>query len=590
MTQSPATLEGRSDPPPSEADTREELDRVLASAAFPASDLRRAFLDHIVTETLAGRSNLIKGFTIAVEVFGRDESFDSQTDPVVRLEARRLRRDLDCYYIDAGRKDPVRIHIPKGGYVPQFDWQVRPDRKPAGTEGTESTAATGDGVDPEPPVPPGRPGGRRRGLVLAGALSGLAVVAAAVVFFRAPAPPAPMASAGFPNVVIPPFRTSDTSETSRVLSTGLGIELVQSLTHYDGMRLFQPPDASGWQQARPGLAPSYIVQGNVLSEGDVVDVSVQLLDAGTHEVMWTDDFVVPQTPGALIAMRNEMSARIASAIVQPYGPLAGAVRKSAAFADPGSMDSYLCVLQAHDYRRSFDAARFAPTLACLEAAVARQPDYSDAWALLGWMHLDAGRYQFRAPEDQASEYEQALAAALTAVALAPQNTLALKAVSSIRHHMGDYDEGERLAREALALNPFDPDTLAQLGWRLAARGKFDEAVPVLEEAVSRSVSPPGWYFNMIAIDALLNGDYRAMWPVAVHAAKEGNQIGYGLAAIAAAGNGDGPTARAYLDRMNPEALIATDPTAFFRNHGAIDAIRDAYVAGMALAREAAFAE
>ena len=51
-------------------------------------------------------------------VFGRDDSFDPQTDPVVRLEARRLRRALEHYYLTAGRDDPIRIEIPKGGYAP----------------------------------------------------------------------------------------------------------------------------------------------------------------------------------------------------------------------------------------------------------------------------------------------------------------------------------------------------------------------------------------------------------------------------------------------------------------------------------------
>lgn len=581
MTQSPAALDGRDIPPPGDAEVRQALERLLASPDFPASDLRRAFLRYIVTETLAGRSGLIKGYTIAVEVFGRDESFDAQTDPVVRLEARRLRRDLDSYYIDAGRHDPVRIHIPKGGYVPQFERQATAPRPEPADPAPAAAPSMPEAPAPQVPAQ-GRLRPTRRQLALAG-VACLALIVAGWFALSRMGPPPPVSS-GFPNVLVPPFQTSDNSATSRALSMGLGIELIQSLTHYDGMRLFQPPDATSWPAAEPGMPPSYVVLGNVLTQGDLVDVNVQLLDARTHEVIWSDAFVVPHTPGALIAMRNEMSDRIASTIMQPYGPLAGAVRKSASQTIPGSMDSYLCVLQAHDYRRSFDFAKFEPSLACLEATVARQPDYSDAWALLGWMHLDAGRYRFRAPEQQAAEYDKALAAATRAVELAPRNTLALKAMSSIRHHMGDYDEGERLAREALEQNPFDPDTLAQLGWRLAARGKFDEAVPVLEEAVARSVSPPGWYFNMIAFDGLLKGDYEAMWPVAVHAARDGNQIGYGLAAIAAAGNGDADTARAYLDRMNPQALISADPEAFFRNHGATDSVRDAYLDGMEMTR------
>ena len=72
----------------------------------------------MVEELLAGRADRLKGYTLATDVFGRDDSFDPQTDPVVRLEARRLRRALEHCYLTAGRDDPIRIEIPKGGYAP----------------------------------------------------------------------------------------------------------------------------------------------------------------------------------------------------------------------------------------------------------------------------------------------------------------------------------------------------------------------------------------------------------------------------------------------------------------------------------------
>jgi hypothetical protein len=105
---------------PSREAVSEQLGRILSSPSFQASERRKRFLAFLVGEALAGRGDRLKGYGIAVAVFGRDDSFDPQTDPVVRLEARRLRRDLEHYYLTAGRDDPVRIDIPKGGYVPAF--------------------------------------------------------------------------------------------------------------------------------------------------------------------------------------------------------------------------------------------------------------------------------------------------------------------------------------------------------------------------------------------------------------------------------------------------------------------------------------
>ena len=99
---------------------RAQLSRILNSEDFDATSREHRFLSHVVEETLAGRGDRIKAYSIAVEVFGRDVSFDPQTDPIVRIEAGHLRRALERYYLTAGQADPILITIPKGGYVPTF--------------------------------------------------------------------------------------------------------------------------------------------------------------------------------------------------------------------------------------------------------------------------------------------------------------------------------------------------------------------------------------------------------------------------------------------------------------------------------------
>jgi hypothetical protein len=111
---------------------RRQLDRILQNPDFKGSEKQRDFIAFVVNETLSGRASQIKGYTIAVTVYGRKEAFDPQTDPVVRLEAGRLRRKLEKYYSGAGKDDPVRIDILKGGYVPTFE-EVTPRSSKAKT-------------------------------------------------------------------------------------------------------------------------------------------------------------------------------------------------------------------------------------------------------------------------------------------------------------------------------------------------------------------------------------------------------------------------------------------------------------------------
>ena len=77
---------------------REQLERILHSAPFLQSQRRQRFLEYIVNETLAGRGERLKGYNIALAVFDRPQNFDPAVDPIVRIEAARLRDKLREYY------------------------------------------------------------------------------------------------------------------------------------------------------------------------------------------------------------------------------------------------------------------------------------------------------------------------------------------------------------------------------------------------------------------------------------------------------------------------------------------------------------
>lgn len=90
--------------PPSPEEVRAELERILSSPEFSVPARACAFLRYVVEETLSGRATRLKGYSIAIEVFDRDENF-TQDDPVVRIEAGRLRRALERYYLLSGCTD-----------------------------------------------------------------------------------------------------------------------------------------------------------------------------------------------------------------------------------------------------------------------------------------------------------------------------------------------------------------------------------------------------------------------------------------------------------------------------------------------------
>ena len=104
----------------SEADIRRQIERILQSRGLESSPRLQEFLEYIVDEYLAGRAGRIKGVTIAQAVYGADASFDPESNSIVRVEAGRLRRRLEQYYLARGASDPIIIEIPNGGYAPTF--------------------------------------------------------------------------------------------------------------------------------------------------------------------------------------------------------------------------------------------------------------------------------------------------------------------------------------------------------------------------------------------------------------------------------------------------------------------------------------
>jgi len=112
-------------------EVRAALDRTLASEAFRGSPQLAAFLRYVVEATLRGEADRIKGYTIALEAFGRDATFDPQTDPIVRVEAGRLRRAIGRYYASTGGDETVVIELPLGSYVPVFRRVAPPAPAPA---------------------------------------------------------------------------------------------------------------------------------------------------------------------------------------------------------------------------------------------------------------------------------------------------------------------------------------------------------------------------------------------------------------------------------------------------------------------------
>lgn len=159
---------------PTEDQIREELSRVLACHEFRSSKRSQEFLRYVIENTLQGHGDMLKERTIGIEVFGRPTSYDPSDDATVRVKAGEVRKRLGIYYSDLGSRNPVRIELPSGTYVPEFHLLSPPPAEPGVPDPLTLPApeVASAPVEREPLFTP------RRAI-----LAGLLVAAAALAFF-----------------------------------------------------------------------------------------------------------------------------------------------------------------------------------------------------------------------------------------------------------------------------------------------------------------------------------------------------------------------------------------------------------------------
>lgn len=260
---------------PGDREIREALERLLASKRFVRAERHSRFLRHVVEETLAGRGAQLKESLLGSEVFGRAVDYDPRVDPVVRVEATKLRGRLEEYYADSGAGEPVVIEFPRGGYVPQFRW-----RSPA--EAPETVPAE----ESAPPVLQAEPPNRRRILMAAG----LAVLAAAATFggWRL------LQTRREPVVAVLPFQEIGPEPTGAA-SDALAAELRSRLSKSRSLRVVSAASSKAAAHSEQAdaraigraLDADVLVEGALRRQGSQLAVMLQLINAEDGLSFWT---------------------------------------------------------------------------------------------------------------------------------------------------------------------------------------------------------------------------------------------------------------------------------------------------------------
>lgn len=501
---------------PSRQDVERQLRLVLASAEFQASPKLSELLYYLVTETLAGNSERLKGYTIGVDVFDRQHDFDQGVDAIVRVQMGRLRKLLKSYYDGSGASDPIRIILVAGRYAPRFELatgeELSDDKlgEPYSAQAVLAPLTAPSASAREHAGPFARHPGRLAlaVIVLLAALLG----AGAFYYFGPTARPAASSASGQakgPLVYVSRYQVIGKDELARQLAEGLQYDLVNQLAKYPDIAVLGIDTVSGTDSSEALAQPrgaDFVLGGVIELNGDSVRITSQLKQTSDGHVIWSDQATADSVrPATIISVQANIATTVASKIGQTYGIIFQAnAQQISATADP-SLEDYRCVLGAYSYMRHKTPASHLKVRACLEKAVENSPKYATAWALLSWIYGDEERYGFnRVPGEDGRR--RSLRAAERAVAADSNSATAHSYLSVARFLLGDDDGGAREAAEtAIKLSPNDSEVLADAGFNLAMIDGSERSRALAQKAIDLNPGGPAWYWGGLAIHALQNG-------------------------------------------------------------------------------------
>jgi adenylate cyclase len=426
---------------------REQLDRILHSVPFQHSPRRQRFLEFIVNETLAGRS--LKGYDVALEVFDRPETFDPAVDPVVRVEAGRLREKLREYYGADGQSDPIRIDLPKGTYTPHIEFRHEDAPRIA----------------------------------------------------RQKVPPTQAVSSTVPSVAVLPFDDLSAKQNLGYLGDGVAEDIITALSRFPDSAVVARTSSFTYKgkavdirQVGKELGVGYVVEGSVRKDGDRLRIVSQLIDTKNGEHVWAERFDRAGTdPWAL---QDEVTGMIVSAMTGEQGALKHAQHRQAWGKGATTLEEYDYYLRGHDQLMKYTKEGIERSGEIWRKGLSKFPSSPLLKVKLGWHHLiRAVNFVSDDPRSDVRKAGELARQVLANEHLSPQVArLANWVVSHVLVRERDFDGALGATDRAVALAPYDTFMLSSLMMVLVQAGRSDQALHWADQVAARDPAL-SWFYN-----------------------------------------------------------------------------------------------
>ena len=391
-----------------------QVDQIVRSSTFLASPRLCDLLRYTTSQALAGHTTELKESVIGVEVFGRRPGYDSQSFSVVRVEFSRLRKKLDEYYRDQGRSDLVRVHYPRGTYVPVFRAaHIQQDRERQSKR-----------------------------------VNHLAVL---------------------------PFTHLGATAHDEYFAAGLTDELITAFGRVRDLRIVGrtssfalAPCRSDAREVGRALNVDFVLEGSIRHQGERVRIHVQLLESAGGTQIWSERYE------RYLTDIFEVQDEIALSIVSALAPELPRIRQSLATSRTRSARAYELYLKGRYWWHRSNPAMCERAADLFREAIECDPDYAAPYSGLADALFNQALYGFAAPSSIRLQAEAAARRALELDGSSAEAHCSLGLVEGGLNWNTYRCEAE--LRNAIELNPSYALGLAKYGTTyLSPLGRFEEA-------------------------------------------------------------------------------------------------------------------
>jgi len=415
---------------PSKTEILNQLSKILRSQVFRNSDMLRNFLSFIVQEAIKDHGMVLKQYSIAIHAFGRNPDFDATSDPIVRIQASRLRRNLELYYQDEGGDDEICISLPKGSYVPEFSYSEKADYTIISSDQESDKIKN--------------------------------------------------------SLAVCPINNLSANHDMQHVVEGFNDELLMELSRYKDLQVIRVKEEVN-DLTKNSLA-RFSLEGSIRFGGNTIKISIGVTDNYNNQLLWSYQEKFNIDDCDLIQVQEDVATSVAQQIAGMSGVIFEKLYLDSNWESTHNPQAYTTYLHFYKYNKNPSEKNANELLDKVTKLVEKEPDFAPGWAVLTNLYTDAFIFGL-----DRKYLEQALTFGQKAIDLQANNQVCQAYYGYALMVDDQLNEAKIHLEKALSLNRNALYYTGAIGWAYSMMNLMDKGFQLIRRSMEIDFQYPKWF-------------------------------------------------------------------------------------------------